>query len=44
MQRAQAGDETTLLKVKSHIGMHGNEMADKQQCFCEKAVRLALWG
>ena len=28
-QRAQAGDETILLKVKSHIGMHGNEMADK---------------
>jgi len=26
MQRAQAGDETTLLKVKSHIGIHGNEM------------------
>ncbi len=29
MQRAQAGDETILLKVKSHIGIHGNEMADK---------------
>ena len=28
MQRAQAGDETILLKVKSHIGIHGNEMAD----------------
>ncbi len=28
MQRAQAGDETSLLKVKSHIGIHGNEMAD----------------
>ncbi len=27
--RAQAGDETILLKVKSHIGIHGNEMADK---------------
>jgi len=27
MQRAQAGDETILLK--SHIGIHGNEMADK---------------
>ena len=23
------GDETILLKVKSHIGIHGNEMADK---------------
>ena len=29
MQRAQAGDETNLLKVKSHIGIQGNEMADK---------------
>jgi len=29
MQRAQAGDETILLKVKSHTGIHGNEMADK---------------
>ena len=29
MQRAQAGDGTILLKVKSHIGIHGNEMADK---------------
>ena len=29
MQRAQAGDETILLKVKSHIGIYGNEMADK---------------
>ncbi len=29
MQRAQAGDETVLLKLKSHIGIHGNEMADK---------------
>ena len=29
VQRAQAGDETILLKVKSHIGIHGNEMADK---------------
>ncbi len=28
-QRAQVGDETILLKVKSHIGIHGNEMADK---------------
>ena len=27
MQRAQAGLETILLKVKSHIGIHGNEMA-----------------
>ena len=44
MQRAQAGGKTILLKVKSHIGIHGNEMANKQQCFCEKAVRLALWG
>ena len=26
MQRAQAGGETILLKVKSHIGIHGNEM------------------
>ena len=25
MQRAQAGDETILLKVKSHIGIHGND-------------------
>ncbi len=29
MQRAQAGDGTILLKVKSHIGIHSNEMADK---------------
>ena len=29
MQRAQAGDETILLKVKSQIGIHGNEMADR---------------
>ena len=29
MRRAQAGDETILLKVKSHIGIHGNEMADQ---------------
>ncbi len=29
MQRARVGDETVLLKVKSHIGIHGNEMADK---------------
>ncbi len=29
MQRAQARDETILLKVKSHIDIHGNEMADK---------------
>ncbi len=29
MQRAQAGDETILLKVKSHIGVHGNELAGK---------------
>jgi len=29
MQRAQAGDETILLKIKTHIGIHGNEMADK---------------
>ncbi len=29
LQRAQAGDETILLKVKLHIGIHGNEMADK---------------
>ncbi len=29
MQRAQAGDETILLKVKPHIGIHGNELADK---------------
>ena len=29
MQRVQAGGETILLKVKSHIGIHGNEMADK---------------
>ena len=29
MQRTQAGDETILLKVKSHIGIHGNEIADK---------------
>ena len=28
-QRAQAVDETILLKVKSHIGIHGNEMADQ---------------
>jgi len=29
MQRAQAGDETILLKFKTHIGIHSNEMADK---------------
>ena len=29
MQRARAGDETILLKVNSHIGIHGNKMADK---------------
>jgi len=29
MQQVQAGGETILLKVKSHIGIHGNEMADK---------------
>ena len=29
MQRAQAGDETILLKVKSPDGIHGNEKADK---------------
>ncbi len=28
LQRAHAGDETILLKIK-HIGIHGNEMADK---------------
>ena len=28
MQRAHAGDETILLKIKPHIGVYGNEMAD----------------
>jgi len=27
MQRAQAEDETILLAVKLHIGIHGNKMA-----------------
>ena len=29
IQRAPAGDETILLKIKSHIGIHSNEIADK---------------
>ncbi len=28
VQRAHAGDETILLKVKSHSGIHGNGVAD----------------
>ena len=31
MQRAHAGDETILLFVKSHISIHGNEMADNSR-------------
>ena len=27
--RARDGDETSIIKVKSHIGIHGNEMADR---------------
>ena len=29
VQRARAGVETSIVKVKSHIGINGNEMADK---------------
>ena len=29
LQRARAGVRTDIVKVKSHIGIHGNEMADK---------------
>ena len=29
MQRAQAGYEAILLKVRSHVNIHGKELADK---------------
>ena len=29
VQRARSGQVTKLMKVKSHIGIPGNEMADK---------------
>ena len=29
VERVKAGLVTTIMKVKSHIGIHGNEMADK---------------
>lgn len=29
VQRARAGVDTSIVKVKSHVGINGNEMADK---------------
>ena len=29
VERAKSGQVTKLMKVKSHIGIHGNEMADR---------------